>query len=221
MADTKKSAQEEAKERAAAAKAAEDAQAGTPDIEAEAKALAEAKAELEKIKAEAEQARAKAEAAKVEAEKAREEAEAAIKAAQEKKEDAPVNEAPHLDTFETADVYEVFCKIPAGMTFALPDGRKIKVEGAPVSSIMDSAGRRIPGSGYAKTPLAAGDWEYIKKTWGGMKCFNGPSPAIYARPFGKGGEAQARELAEAKSGFEQVDPTDKKSGIRTEKYKKD
>ena len=173
----------------------------------------EAKAEAEKAKVEAE---AKAQAAKGEAEEAKAEAEK-VKAEAE----APT-ESPALPGTENVEAFDVYCKIPAGMTFPLPDGRKIKLSGVPLAQLMDSQGRPLPGSGYGKTTVAAADWLYIRKTWGKLPAFREANPAIFARAMGKGGDDQAMEQAGVTTGFEQikVDGKDKAKGLKTEPAQK-
>jgi len=118
--------------------------------------------------------------------------------------------------------YEVFCKIPAGMTFPMPDGRRIKLSGVPVSRLMDSGGNPLPGSGYGVTRVAADDWDYIKTTWKSHPSFRSDNPIIFARPLGEGGEEQAAEQAEVTTGFEQVEVTgeNKAHGLKTTPSKK-
>ena len=116
----------------------------------------------------------------------------------------------------------MYCKIPAGMTFPMPDGRKIKLSGVPLAQLMDSQGRPLPGSGYGKTTVAADDWLYIRKTWGKLPAFREANPAIFARAMGKGGDDQAVEQSGVTTGFEQikVDGKDKAKGLKTEPAQK-
>ena len=118
--------------------------------------------------------------------------------------------------------YDVFCKIPAGMSFPMPDGRRIKLAGVPLSRLMDSQGMALPESGYGKTRLAKEDWEYIRKTWKGHPAFRPGNPVIFARAAGKAGDDQAAEQAEVKTGLEQVkvEGQEKDKGLKTAPSKK-
>lgn len=177
-------------------------------------AKAEAEAQAQAAKSEAEEAKAEAERVKAEAEAAKKEVEAV---------DADGlgpsrTQGAAGDTISRSDFYDVYCKIPAGMTFPLPDGRKVKLSGVPLAQLMDSQGRPLPGSGYGKTTVAVDDWLYIRKTWGSLPAFRSANPVIFARAVGKGGEDQAVEQAGVTSGFEQikVDGKDKAKGLKTE-----
>jgi len=180
------------------------------ELQAQVKKLEEEKAQAEKAQAEAEAAQAEAE---VETAKIKAEAEAAATAAAGAKPESGAGP----DT-ENVDSYEVFCKIPAGMTFPMPDKRRIKLSGVPVSQLMDSSGRPLPGHGYGVTTVAADDWKYIKATWKGHPSFRPDNPVIFARPIGKGGEDQAAEQAEVSTGFEQIEVTgqNRAPGLKTE-----
>ena len=200
-----------------------------------AKAEAE-KAEMEKRLADAEQAGAEALAKKEQAESAKAEAEAQAQAAKGEAEEAKAEaeklkaaaeadtkpESGTLPGTENVEAFDVYCKIPAGMAFPMPDGRKIKLSGVPLAQLMDSQGRPLPGSGYGKITVAADDWLYIRKTWGSLPAFRSANPVIFARAVGKGGDEQAREQAGVTSGFEQINVygKDKAKGLKTEPAKK-
>lgn len=192
-------------EKAGADALAQKEQAESAKAEAEAQAEA-AKGEAEEAKAEAEKVKAEAEAAKADA-------------TQEIRNGGASSAVPGTENVEAFDVY---CKIPAGMTFPLPDGRKIKLAGLPLAQLMDSQGRPLPGSGYGKTTVAADDWLYIRKTWGSLPAFRSANPVIFARAVGKGGDDQAVEQAGVTTGFEQikVDGKDKAKGLKTEPAQK-
>lgn len=123
---------------------------------------------------------------------------------------------------KTAESFDVYCKLPAGMTFPMPDGRMVKLSGVPVSRLMDSAGLPLPGSGYGKTTVTADDWLYIRKTWGKLPVFRDANPVIFARAVGTGGDDKAVEQAEVTTGFEQVQVSGKgkAKGLKTEPSQK-
>ena len=123
---------------------------------------------------------------------------------------------------EKAEYFDVYCKLPAGMTFPLPGGRKVSLAGVPLARLMDSQGMALPGSGYGKTTVAAADWLYIRKTWNGHPAFRSDNPVIFARAVGKGGDEQAVDQAGVTTGFEQikVDGKDKAKGLKTEPAQK-
>lgn len=61
----------------------------------------------------------------------------------------------------------VYCNLPSGISFRLPDGRKLTFAGYPAARLVSGDGTALPAGQYGKTrnvPLA--DWEYIQKTTG-------------------------------------------------------
>ena len=196
------------------------------------------KSDMEKRLAEAENAKADAEArataAQDAADQARAEAEAirdaedAMKASsalsrEEGEAPSPIASVRAGSADQASSFYDVYCKIPAGMTFPLPGGRTVRLAGVPLARLMDSQGRRLPDSGYGKTRVSATDWHYIRKTWNDHPAFRSDNPVIFARPVGKDGDDQAKEQAGVKTGFEQVEVEgrDKARGLKTQPWKQE
>lgn len=90
-----------------------------------------------------------------------------------------------------------------GIQFALPDGRKVIING-------NAAGLRgkekgvLPVGAYGLTMVSASDWEYIKKTYGGMEIFQ--HGLIFAAQRKADADDEAAEKAELRHGLEPVDP---------------
>ena len=57
-----------------------------------------------------------------------------------------------------------------GIQFAMPDGRKVLINGN-AAHLRGKEKGVLPVGGFGLTTIAAEDWEYIKKTYGGMEVF--------------------------------------------------
>ena len=99
---------------------------------------------------------------------------------------------------------EVFCKIPNGYVFTLSSGKKVTLAGRPLSSLMDSTGKRLPGHDYGVTIVSVADYEEIVARWGKLPMFDKRAPKVFARLRGTGGTQQAEEQKTIKTGFEQI-----------------
>lgn len=143
-----------------------------------------------------------------EATAARDAAEAARKKAEEKtgdNADGAAQTVPGIVPGTQAGEYvEVFCKIPNGIEFTLAPGEKVVLNGKPLSALLDSQGRKIPGHGYGVTVVPVDVWDAILARWGKMPVFDSRSPKIFGRLRGSGGADQAEEQQEIRTGFEQI-----------------
>lgn len=91
-------------------------------------------------------------------------------------------------------VMKVFCKLPSGMTFAMPGG-DVALKGA--------SGSKLFG-GYGVTFMSASAWEALEARYGGMDVFK--KKIVFAEENMKDGAAVAQEMSGEKTGFEGVDP---------------
>lgn len=100
----------------------------------------------------------------------------------------------------------VYCNLPSGLSFRLPDGRKLTFQGYPVSRLVGADGQALPAGKFGKTRnVRVEDWEYIARTYAGCGYFQRTNPLLFAHPSEAEGDVIARELGETRSGLEQVD----------------
>lgn len=110
---------------------------------------------------------------------------------------------------KVAKPVKVFCKLPHGIRYTMPDGREVRLVGmyGDVRSPLQVAG--MPGrdaiAGHGVTLVDADDWEHVVKTHG--KSAAHVNEFIFAAKDDKSGEAQAKEGADEKTGFEPYDPS--------------
>ena len=90
-----------------------------------------------------------------------------------------------------------------GIQFALPDGRKVLVNGN-AATLRGKEKGILPVGAYGLTMVPAADWEYIKKTYGGMEIFT--HGLIFASERKADAADEAAEKAEFRHGIEPVDP---------------
>ena len=90
-----------------------------------------------------------------------------------------------------------------GIQFALPDGRRVLVNGN-AASLRGKEKGILPVGAYGLTMVPAADWEYIKKTYGGMEIFQ--HGLIFASERKADAADEAAEKAELRHGIEPIDP---------------
>lgn len=103
---------------------------------------------------------------------------------------------------------KVYCKLPNGIRYDLPDGRRVRLSGfyGDERSPLQVSG--LPGRdtvmGFGVTMIEADDWEQIVKDHGKSAAhMNG---LIFAAKDDKSGASEAREKEEEKTGLEPYDP---------------
>lgn len=107
---------------------------------------------------------------------------------------------------KNASTVVVRCCLPQGLTFALPDGRKLTLQGAPVSRLVGMDGTYLRGGRYGETPdVPRKDWEWIQRTYADSRYFKVVPPLLFAEDDAASAKARAVEQAEARHGREQVD----------------
>lgn len=103
---------------------------------------------------------------------------------------------------------KVFCKLPHGIRYVMPDGREVRLVGmyGDERSPLQVVG--MPGrdaiAGHGVTLVDAEDWDQIVKDHG--KSAAHKNGFVFAAKDDKSGEAQAKEGATEKTGFEPYDP---------------
>lgn len=103
---------------------------------------------------------------------------------------------------------KVYCKLPNGIQYALPDGRRVRLQGfyGDQRSPLQVSG--LPGRdtflGFGQTMVDAEDWDWIVKTHGDSLAHK--NGHIFAAADEKSGQSEAREKETERSGFEPYDP---------------
>lgn len=110
---------------------------------------------------------------------------------------------------KTAKPVKVYCKLPHGIRYTLPDGREVRLVGLYGDERSELQVAGMPGrdsvAGFGVTTVDADDWAQIAKVHGDSAAHaNG---FIFAAKDDKSGESQAKEQSAEKTGFEPYDPT--------------
>lgn len=101
-------------------------------------------------------------------------------------------------------VYVVYCKLPCGYSFPMPDGRKVVLNG---SNHKNADDQPLTIVGYGRTEVAVADWEWIAGTYAALKVFDENNPIIFAAEDKASGDAMAKEVGPSvKNGMEQRAP---------------
>lgn len=95
----------------------------------------------------------------------------------------------------------VCLKHPQGIKFNLPDKRSVVVKGN-AEDLRGKVTGILPGGGFGMTSVYKDDWEYIKKTYGGMNIFK--TGLIFASADASSARDQAKDHNEVQSGLEPV-----------------
>lgn len=104
---------------------------------------------------------------------------------------------------------KVYCKLPGGMRFPLPDGTMLHLGGA-------SGKDTVLGMGVTRNvPYPV--WEYVKEAYGKIPAFS--KGLIFATDNASEDMGEVREKSGEKSGFEGVDPKNPGQGIAPVKNK--
>ena len=107
----------------------------------------------------------------------------------------------------------VYCNLPNGITYKLPDGRTVTFEGYPVSRLVSADGRALAAGKFGVTRnVSVADWEWIVATYGSTALFQ--NGLIFAEPDEASGAAHAQELAGTRHGMEQADVWNRASDTR-------
>ncbi|WP_288715235.1 hypothetical protein [uncultured Bilophila sp.] len=142
-------------------------------------------------------------------------ADASTENAQERPMTAPVS-----GSGTTSATVTVYCNMPNGISFRVPDGRKLTFAGYPVSRLVGAEGEALPAGRFGKTrDVARVDWEWIQKTYGKAPYFDAQNPLLFAAASEREGDAIARDFASTRHGMEQIDVWE--NGGRTEPYSSD
>lgn len=119
---------------------------------------------------------------------------------------APVDVAGGGEKSPSPDTQDTVCVAlnrPLGLSFRLPDGRKVALNGngAPLAGKEKGV---LPVGTYGLTLIKRDVWDYILKTYGEMKVFkNGLCFATNSRAES---EQEAASRNDLRNGFEPVDP---------------
>jgi hypothetical protein len=123
----------------------------------------------------------------------------------ENTQDTPAAEQPAKKVSKPVKVY---CKLPHGIRYTMPDGREVRLVGMYGDERSDLQVTDMPGRhavmGHGVTPVDAEDWEQIVKDHG--KSLAHKNGFVFAAKDDKSGEAQAKEQKAEKTGFEGYNP---------------
>ena len=90
-----------------------------------------------------------------------------------------------------------------GLVFAMPDGRKVRINGN-ASDLRGKESGKLPVGAFGLTMVNAEDWAYIKKTYGKMEIFK--NGLIIAQDSRASAQDEAEDREETRHGLEPVDP---------------
>lgn len=110
-------------------------------------------------------------------------------------------EAPAGERSPQQNIVLVSLKHPQGIVFTTPDNRKVLINGnaAHLKGLKKGA---LPTGGFGLTTVSKADWEYIKKTYGGMNVFK--NGLIFAQNDYASTMDMQKDNDEIKSGMEPV-----------------
>jgi len=113
----------------------------------------------------------------------------------------------------------VYCNLPQGLAFTMPDGRMVTFAGYPVSRLVGPDGDALPAGKFGKTRnVARDDWDWIYSTYRDAPYLDPRNPLLFAANSESEGDAVARDLKSTRHGREQIDP---RAGARTAPYRAD
>ncbi|WP_186043037.1 hypothetical protein [Burkholderia gladioli] len=103
---------------------------------------------------------------------------------------------------------KVYCKLPHGIAYQMPDGRTVTLTGFYGARRADGSPSGVPGTdtvlGFGVTTVEAEDWAKIVELHG--KSAAHVNGFVFAEKDDKSSEAKARENETEKTGFEPYDP---------------
>lgn len=116
---------------------------------------------------------------------------------------------PEANETKMSKPVKIYCKLPHGIRYVMPDGREVRLIGMYGDQRSDLQVTDMPGRhavmGHGVTPVDAEDWDWIVKNHGDSLAHK--NGFIFAAKDEKSGEAQAREQEREKTGFEGYDPS--------------
>ena len=99
----------------------------------------------------------------------------------------------------------VFANLAHPFEFHLPQGRKLHINGYPVSNLVSPGGGALPGGQYGETRgVKSDDWEYVLAHYEDMQMFK--AGLVFAEDDYAYGQARAEDQQELRHGLEQADP---------------
>jgi hypothetical protein len=104
---------------------------------------------------------------------------------------------------------KVYCKLPHGIRYNMPDGRTVRLIGMYGDERSDLQVTDMPGRyavmGHGVSTVDAEDWAWIVEKHG--KSAAHVNGFIFAAKDERSGESEAREKEDEKTGFEGYDPS--------------
>ena len=98
--------------------------------------------------------------------------------------------------------------MPSGISFNLPNGKRLTFNGYPVSSLVGPDGEALPAGKYGVTNgVSREDWEWIRKTYAECAFFAPGRELLLATDKPEEARAMLKDHADVRHGLEQVDVT--------------
>ncbi|MCA7902864.1 hypothetical protein LGM39_26185 [Burkholderia cepacia] len=115
---------------------------------------------------------------------------------------------PEIQEQKVSKPVKVYCKLPNGMQYILPDGRRVRLIGMYGDERSPLQVSGLPGRdsfmGFGVTTVDADDWEQIVKDHG--KSAAHVNGLIFSAKDERSGGSEAREKEGEKTGLEPYDP---------------
>ncbi len=90
-----------------------------------------------------------------------------------------------------------------GILFSMPDGRRVRIAGN-AEKLRGREKGILPRGAFGLTEIAAADWDYIQKAYGGMELIQ--NGLLFAAPRKADAVDMADDRADTRTGMEPVDP---------------
>ncbi|MBE1237489.1 hypothetical protein IHV25_07490 [Phaeovibrio sulfidiphilus] len=101
---------------------------------------------------------------------------------------------------------QVYSALPRDHVFFLSDGTSVRLNGRPLSALVDGSGAPQASGRYGVTALDPGLWERIRAEHADSVLLGPHSNLIFVEPNRDRGDARAREQEDVRTGFEPVSP---------------
>lgn len=114
--------------------------------------------------------------------------------------------AAEVANTSASNVVTVLCNMPSGISFTLPNGKRITFNGYPVSNLVGPDGEALPAGKYGVTRgVSREDWEWIKKTYAECAFFKPGRELLLAADKPEEARDVLKDHEEVRHGLEQVD----------------
>lgn len=106
-----------------------------------------------------------------------------------------------------SNLVTVLCNLPGGISFVLPNMKRITFNGYPVSKLVGAEGEILPAGKYGVTEGVDREaWDWIKKTYAKCDFFKPGHELLIAVDKPAEARAMLEDRKDVRHGMEQVDP---------------